>query len=152
MRRRILAILIAALIVISVIFIGGCSGKVNMLTGRWKLATIGDSSGANQSEYPLPVIIDIYPNGTIDMLEMPFGKWTMDRDTFTFKSNDGSIDTSGSFKIEYVADQESGGSVLTLTVLDDVLSASYILKKQADLKTLESYKRAKASAAPAPAK
>lgn len=151
MRKRILTIALIALILMSVVLLGGCNGKLNMLTGRWKLATVGDGSGANQEQYPLPVIIDIYPDGRIDMLDTPFGKWTMDRDTYTFVSDDGTLNSAGSFKIEYVPDQNTGNNVPTLTVLDDTNTASYILTKQADLGPLQSYKRAQASASPKPA-
>jgi hypothetical protein len=148
--KRILAIAAVALMLATLLLAGGCtSGKMNMLMGRWKLETAGDGSGANQQQYPLPVVIDIFPNGTIDMLEMPFGKWTMDRDTFTFKSDDGTIDMAGGFKLEFIANQETGGTTPTLTVFPDTADVSYVLKKTADLGPLESLKRANAAASAA---
>jgi hypothetical protein len=146
MKKRITTFAAILLVLATVVFAGACSGKMNMLMGRWKLSTEGDQYGQNQQSYPLPVVIDIYPNGTINLLETSFGKWTMDRDTYTFKSDDGSIKTSGSFKLEYITDQNSGGTVPTLTVFMDDQPVSYVLQKQADLGTLESANRAKTAA------
>lgn len=147
--KRFVMIAAVVLLLASLLLVGGCGGgKMNMLTGRWKLATVGNGSGGQQQQYPLPVVVDIYPNGTIDLLDSPFGKWTMDRDTFTFTSDDGTITMSGGFKIDFTEDSETGGSIPTLTVMPDTEDVSYVLTKVSDLGPLESAKRAK-TAAPA---
>lgn len=149
--KKALTFLMAALLLASLLLLGGCGGgKIKMLTGRWKLESVGSGSGADQQAYPLPVVVDIYPEGTIDLLESPFGKWTMDRDTFTFKSDDGEMEMTGGFRIDFVEDSSTGGTIPQLTVLPDDQDVSYILKKVSDLGPLESAKRAKAAASAAP--
>lgn len=156
MKKRIIVIVLAALLLATVLLASGCNGTMNMLMGRWKLVSIGDQYGANQQQYPLPVVLDIYPDHTIKMLDSPFGTWTMDRNTYTFKSDDGTLEQSGSFILEYKEQQSSDGSGSTtkvpqLTVYADGKAESYILQKQADLGPLQSYLRAEASAAAASA-
>jgi hypothetical protein len=84
--------------------------------------------------------VDIYPDGHVDMLEESFGTYTRDRDTFTFKSDDGEFTTSGSFKLEYP----------NLTIYLDDSPASYVFEKQADLPQLEELLKSKAAASKAP--
>jgi hypothetical protein len=155
MKKRIIIIALAALVIASALLASGCNGTLNMLMGRWKLVTVGDQYGANQQEYPLPISVDIYPDHTIKMFDEPFGKWTMDRNTYTFKQTDGKMDISGSFLLEYVTSTSStDGSTSTvpqLTVYVDGQAVSYILQKTADLGPLQSYLRAQASASAAAA-
>lgn len=151
--KKIVTILVAAVLLASMLMLGGCGGgKLKMVTGRWKLATVGSGNGGNQQQYYLPLSVDIYPNGTLNMFDDPFGKWTMDRDTFTFKSDDGEMNVTGSFKIDFVEDESTGSTIPQLTVYPDDVDASYVLTKVADLGPLESALRASAaaqSAAPA---
>jgi hypothetical protein len=102
MRRRISIFLTIVLLLSCVLLAAGCSGKLDMLTGRWRLTTQGDGYGNNQQDYPFPVTIDIYPDGRVDMLESRIGAWTMDRDTFSFAGIDVYKDQvySGTFKID----------------------------------------------------
>lgn len=149
--KRFTTLLLAVLLLLTVLLAGGCSGKMNLLTGRWKLVTQGDAYGGNQQQPSLPIAvwIDIYPDGTIDLFDDPFGKWTMDRDTFTFKSDDGEIDTYGSFQLGTTTDEQTGANVPTLTVYtQDDNPVSYVLQKVANLGPLESMKRSTATAAP----
>ena len=141
MNKRVFAAIAAVVLLVSMIFVSGCSGTDNMLMGRWKMATAGDAAGGNQQQYPLPVVVDIYPDGHVDMLDSLFGTYTKDRDTFTFKSTDGTFTTSGSFKLEYPK----------LTIFLDDQPSSYVFDKQADLPQLAQMKKAKASAAAASA-
>ncbi len=152
--KKVVTILLVVMLLASMLLLGGCGGgKMKMITGRWKLATVGAGNGGNQQAYYIPVTVDIFPDGTLKMFDAPFGKWTMDRDTFTFTSEDGSMDLTGSFKIDYVKNEESGSTIPQLTVFPDNEDASYVLNKIADLGPLESALRASAaaqSAAPAP--
>lgn len=150
MKKRITTIVLVLLILFTMLASFGCNGRMNMLMGRWKLATAGDENGGNQQQYPLPVIIDIYPDHTIDMLDSPFGTWTLDRDIFTFKSDDGTINTSGSYTLTYPQDQSTGNTVPTLTIFMDDQPVTYVLQKQADLGPLMSYKRSQTTAPAAP--
>jgi hypothetical protein len=149
MKKRIFSIVAIMLILISMLIASGCSGKINMLTGRWKLSTYGDKNGENQQDYFLPVTIDIYPDGRVDMLDSAFGKWKMDRDTFSFVSDDGTVKESGSFKLDYSATDSSGTSAPQLVIFLDDQPVSYILVKQTDLAGLLAYKKSTATAAKA---
>jgi hypothetical protein len=151
MKKRIFTIVAVMLLLISMLIASGCSGKINMLTGRWKMATYGDENGENQQQYFLPVTVDIYPDGRVDLLDQSFGKWTMDRDTFTFVSDDGTMKETGSFKIDYTATDSTGAATPTLTIFMDDQPVSYIFTKQTDLAGLLAYKKASASAAAASA-
>jgi hypothetical protein len=151
MKRRIFAIVVVALILAAALLAGGCSGQMNMITGRWKLMTSGDANAQNQQQYPLPVSVDIYPNGRVNMLESPFGKYTMSGDTFTFVSDDGTMKESGSFTIDSTKDESTGNTVPQLTIFLDSNPVSYVFQKQADLGPLESYLRSAAAASKAPA-
>ncbi len=145
MKRK--TVFFVSLAVMLVLFsaLAGCSGRTNMLMGRWQLATYGDENGQNQNEYPLPVAIDIYPDGHIDLLESPLGTYTMNRDTFTFKSDDGTMDYSGSYLLDY------SSQTPTLTIFMDTEPTSYVLEKKMDLSDLESAKASAAAATPSPA-
>jgi hypothetical protein len=156
MKKKIVIIALAALLITAALLASACNGTLNMLMGRWKLVTIGDRYGANQQEYPLPVVLDICPDHTIKMFDDVFGTWTMDRNTYTFKSEDGETEQSGSFVLQYVQQESSDGSgdttsVPQLTVYADGKDESYVLQKQADWGPLQSYLRASASAAAASA-
>ncbi len=145
--KKIVTILVVVVLLASMLLLGGCGGgKLKMVTGRWKLATVGAGNGGNQQEYYLPLSVDIYPNGTLNMFDEPFGKWTMDRDTFTFKSDDGQMNVTGSFKIDFKQDESTGNTIPQLTVFPDDVDASYVLTKVADLGPLESALRASAAA------
>lgn len=155
MRKRILVIAVAALLISAALLASGCNGTMNMLMGRWKLVTVGDQYGANQQSYPLPVQLDISPDHTIKMYDSVFGTWTMDRNTYTFKSDDGKADQQGSFVLNYVDQQDSNtgetNKVPQLTIYPEGIAESYVLQKQADWGPLQSYLRASASAAAASA-
>jgi hypothetical protein len=140
MNKRLFAAIAAVMLLLTMVLISGCSGTNTMLMGRWKLSKVGDAAGGNQQDYPLPVVVDIYPDGHVDMLESSFGTYTKDRDTFTFKSDDGTFITSGSYKLEYP----------NLTIFLDDSPSSYLFEKQADLPQLQTLlKQKKASAAAA---
>lgn len=153
MRKRILTIAVAALLIAAALLASGCNGTLNMLMGRWKLVTVGDQYGSNQQSYPLPVVLDINPDHTIKMFDSTFGTWTMDRNTYTFKSDDGKADQQGSFVLKYVDQQDSTTGetrkVPQLTIYPESMGESYVLEKMADWGPLQSYLRASASAAAA---
>ncbi len=139
-KGRIVAIVAVTLFVALLIFTS-CSGTQTMLSGRWSMTGIGDEAGQNPQQYPLPVVVDIYPDGRVDMLDSFFGTYTRDRDTYTFVSEDGEFKSTGSFKLEYP----------NLTIYPDDTPASYIFEKKMDLKDLEKYLASKAAATPTPA-
>lgn len=155
MRKRILIIAVAALLLSAAFLASGCNGTMNMLMGRWKLVTVGDQYGNKQQSYPLPVVLDINPDHTIKMFDSTFGTWTMDRNTYTFKSDDGKSDQQGSFVLQYVDQQDSSTGetrkVPQLTIYPESLGQSYVLQKTADWGPLQSFLRASASAAAASA-
>ena len=105
MRKKVLMIFLAAATLIFILLASGCSGKVNMVTGCWQFMSTGDEAGDNQQQSGLPFTMyyDVYPDGHVSLLmggqEMTYGKYTMDRDTFTFKSDDGTEKYSGSFSV-----------------------------------------------------
>ena len=133
MKRKLFCIL-AFLMIFSIVLAGaGCGGgKMNMLMGRWKLSTYGSGSGSGQQSYPIPFSIDLYPDGRVELLDEQFGHWTMDRDTFTFKSDDGTINMTGAFRLEYPK----------LTIYVDNEDTSYVLEKTTDLAPLISMEKA----------
>jgi hypothetical protein len=160
MKRRILPIIFITLFLASVLLAGGCNGKLNMVTGCWKLISTGDENGNNQHDasggLPISMYYNIYPDGKVYMFiidtEEYYGTYKMDRDTFTFTSDDGKTNESGSFKIDYTAtDTNTGNLAPTMMLILDNEPVSVVLQKAMDYKGLLAYKKSLASASPAPA-
>lgn len=150
-KKRIVALLAVALFV-ALIALTGCNGTNTMLMGRWSMTGIGDANGQNPQSYPLPVVGDIYPDGHVDMLDSRFGTYTRDRDTYTFKSDDGTFTSSGSYRIEFATDPNTQQQTLQLTIFPDEAAESYIFQKQMNLPDLLKYLKSSAAAAtPTPA-
>lgn len=150
-KKRIVALLAVALFV-ALIVLTGCNGTNSMIMGRWSMSGIGDANGQNSQSYPLPVVVDIYPDGHVDMLDSRFGTFTRDRDTYTFKSDDGTFTSSGSYKIEFVTDSNTQQQIMQLTIFPDNAAESYIFQKQMNLPDLLKYLKSSAAAAtPTPA-
>lgn len=157
MRRKILPIALIALLLASALLVGSCSGKLDMVTGCWKLVSTGDENGNNQHDasggLPISMYYNIYPDGNVYMFildsEELYGTYKMDRDTFEFKSEDGKGDESGSFTIDYsTTDEDTGNLSPTMTLYLDSQPISVVLRKMMDYKGLQQYKKAKASASP----
>jgi hypothetical protein len=150
MRRKISIFLVFILLIACMLAASGCSGKLNMLTGQWRLVTAGDGYGNNQQAYPLPVTIDIYPDGRVDMLESRIGTWTMDRDSFSFVGSDVFADQNytGTFKIDTTTNAD-GNKVLALTIFLGDRPESYVLQKLADYAQMLALSKAQQTAAPA---
>ena len=140
-KKTVLICVLPAMLLLTTALAAACSGRTTMLMGRWKLATYGNADGGNQQDYPLPLSLDVYPDGHIDMLDSAFGTYTVDRDSFTFKSDDGTITASGQFQLEYP----------NLTVYMDDSPTSYVLNKVMDLPALQSAKASAAASAKASA-
>jgi len=161
MKRKPLLFIAFALILASLLLTVGCNGKLNMVTGRWKFLTTGDENGNNQQQSQLPIVMafDVYPDGRVDIVlgdtESEFGRYTMDRDLFTFVGSDkeAPMNESGSFVINANAttDPSTGNSVTTITLYLDDQPESVVLQKVGDYAALVAYKKAQASAARASA-
>jgi hypothetical protein len=150
MKRRTSIFLAIVLLLSCILLAAGCSGKLDMLTGRWRLVTAGDGYGNNQQDYPLPVTIDIYPDGRVDMLGSPIGTWTMDRDSFSFAGTDVFKDQaySGTFKIDSTKNAD-GNTVLQLTIFLSDKPESYVMQKLADYAGLLAIKKSEQTPSPA---
>jgi hypothetical protein len=153
MRKRIFLIVAAALTLTALLLAGGCNGKVNMVSGSWKLLTTGDETMSNQQEYGMPfsIIYDVYPDGRVCMLiggsESYVGKYTMDRDTFKFAGEDGEENYSGSFVVDMNAtDQNTGESIVTLTIVLDDKPVSVVLQKVMDYSGMIKYLKSQTTA------
>lgn len=140
MNKKHLAALLLLALFVALLAFAGCSGTNTMLMGRWSMTGIGDANGQNSQAYPLPVVVDIYPDGRVDFLESKFGTYTKDRDTFTFTYTESGETESGSFKLAYP----------NLTIFPDNAPASYIFEKQMDLDGLQKYLKSKAAASATP--
>jgi hypothetical protein len=152
MRKRILPIALIALLLSSALLTGSCSGKLDMVTGCWKLVSTGDENGNNQQDasggLPISMYYNIYPDGKVYMFildtEEFYGTFKMDRDTFEFKSVDGKGDESGSFTIDYsVVDEDTGRLSPRMTIFLDSEPMSVVLRKVMDYKNLLKYKKEK---------
>jgi hypothetical protein len=153
MRKKWLSLFTVVLIVVSVLLAGGCNGKINMVSGCWQLISTGDENGNNQQDssqsgLPFTYYYDVYPDGHISILfageEMAYGRYTMDRDTFTFVSDDGTEKHSGQFTIDLNATDESTGesagqSMIKLTIILGDQPVSAVLKKIMTYSDMVSY-------------
>ncbi|MDD4797298.1 MAG: hypothetical protein PHO66_05975 [Eubacteriales bacterium] len=79
-------------------FFSGCSNVRNMVVGQWKLEGITDDTG-KMSESMFSVAVEIYKDGSVDLLGGYYGKYTIDRSNFTFEGRDGDVYYSGSFDV-----------------------------------------------------
>lgn len=158
MRKRIFALFAVVLVIAAAMLAGGCGGRTSMVAGAWQVVSTGDETGQNQQQTGMPFTIyyDVYPDGHVKYLfggdEMAYGKYTMDRDTFTFASDDGKESYSGQFVINNQAtDQSTGESYTQLTIYLDNVKKSVVMKKVMDYSGLVKYLKTLATTAPAPA-
>lgn len=151
-KKRLAALLFCLMLFIALLAFTACSGTNTMLMGRWSMTGMGDANGQNPQSYPLPVVVDIFPDGHVDFLGSKFGTYIKDRDTFTFTYTDGGQTVSGSFKMEFITDPNTQQQSLQLTIFPDDTPASYIFQKQMNLPDLLKYLKSSAAAAtPTPA-
>lgn len=150
MTKKRLAALLLLMLFIALLAFTACSGTNTMLMGRWSMTGIGDATGQNPQSYPLPVVVDIYPDGHVDFLGDKFGTYTKDRDTFSFTYTDGGQSVSGSFRIQFVTDSNTQQQTMQLTIFPDDTPESYIFSKQMNLPDLQKFLKSQAAASASP--
>lgn len=79
-------------------FFSGCSNVQNMVVGQWQLEGITDDTG-QMTESMMSVVVEIYKDGSVDLLGGYYGKYTINRSNFTFEGRDGDVYYSGSFDV-----------------------------------------------------
>lgn len=84
MRKRYVGIFATILVVLMVSMIfTGCANQV--LYGKWRLYKVGDPETMQGQDPMFPVSITLNKDGTVDMLDSPFGEFTKNRQEFEFK-------------------------------------------------------------------
>ncbi|MDD3243742.1 MAG: hypothetical protein PHD32_08480 [Eubacteriales bacterium] len=97
MKKKYVALLLA-LVLLSVSLISGCSNVKKMVTGQWQLAGMTDSTG-KMSESTMTIVVEIFEDGSVNLLDGYYGNFTIDRNNFKFEGRDGDVFYSGSFDV-----------------------------------------------------
>lgn len=129
MRKRYTGIFATIVVVLMVgMIFTGCANEV--LYGKWRVAQVGDPETMQGQEPMFPITIAINKDGTIDMLDSPFGEFTKDRQQFEFKQTsdvgDDKMEITGAWELKKT------NTGIELYIFPDEQKVYYVLQRLAD--------------------